>query len=96
MNGDINFSAREIQLANPGRFADGLSRDRLSAFGPTLDHVEPLSTWRECEQQSNFAPGNATDLKAIDHKLNTIRDDQGLFRDMCCASMLLLLRTLLL
>jgi hypothetical protein len=77
-------------------FADRLSLERLPAFAPMLDPVEPLWSWLQWERLSNFAPHDVLELDGrVVAELESIRDDQEFLRNLFHASELPLPRTLL-
>ena len=78
------------------RHADRLSLERLPAYAPMLNPVEPLWSWLKYGRLCNFAPHDAHELDArIAVELRSIQRSQPQLRQLFYASQLPLPRTLI-
>lgn len=79
------------------RFRPRLVLERLPAYAPMLNPVEPLWSWLKYSRLCNAAPANATELnQRVRRELNAVRDDPAFLRSMWHGSDLPLPRALLL
>ena len=83
---------RTLLAKHPGR----LSLERLPAYAPMLNPVEPLWSWLKYGRLANFAPRDAHELDArIAVELRAIQHSQPQLRNLFHASQLPLPRTLI-
>lgn len=69
------------------RFAPRLELERLPAYAPMLNPVEPIWSWLKYERLSNFAPQDAQQLrKAVVAELNAIGQNQEILMNFWHAS----------
>lgn len=79
------------------RFRPRLILERLPAYAPMLNPVEPVWSWLKYSRLCNAAPANAADLnRCVQRELNAIRDNPTFFQSMWQGSDLPLPRALLL
>lgn len=79
------------------RFRPRLVLERLPAYAPMLNPVEPLWSWLKYSRLCNAAPANAIELNhRVRRELNAVRDDPAFLRSMWQGSDLPLPRALLL
>jgi DDE superfamily endonuclease len=77
------------------RFQPRLSIEKLPAWAPMLDPVEPIFSWLKYGRLSNYAPMDARELNLVVlDELRTIREDQDCLRKFWHASDRPLPRTL--
>jgi transposase len=78
------------------RFAPRLVLERLPAYAPMLNPIEPVWSWLKYSRLSNAARANATELNQdVRRELNAVRDDPVFVRSMWQGSDLPLPRALL-
>lgn len=79
------------------RFRPRLVLERLPAYAPMLNPVEPVWSWLKYSRLCNAAPANAADLnRCVRRELNDICNDHAFLRSMWQGSDLPLPRALLL
>ena len=95
-SGDLDSETAEEFRAAVERFRPRLVLERLPAYAPMLNPVEPVWSWLKYSRLANAAPASAAELDPpVRRALDAVRDDPEFLRSMWQGSDLPLPRALL-